>query len=609
MLGIPPLRRRPPGPMSNYLFIIADDRAAGDVRRWLAARGADPVAEMGQVDLANRCTLFVLAANVRSTFDPELGIFFRGYAIDYDRQEITFGLPGFRDAGPELRGSIETGTEGEYVLARVSDDAVSFRRDLFAMAPLLHTSGPGYVALSDSMLVLGDLRSATGQPRTQNAEVLLARSVVNNLSGQQLSHETFTEEIEFLRIGERLDVDLRPRPTVRATLGDLPTSFSADDLDYRDVVRTAARRMAGLLRALSGPTQWPPTIRLSGGYDSRTCLAAARAAHVERDIRIISHNDLEVHAVDFAIATTIAARLGLTLNPPGAVSQEPAARQLDCTPFTLWSVSNLGVYDYYSLRTSSRSTRRVLEVAGLGAELTKGSFEWQSWTSLCDQHDLDPGVRAALDAQGRRALTDLGCDPEAPDASEWHNLAYRNALHVSRHLPVHISGLAPLQQRQLVAMGRSAKSDFPRPAPNSPSMVNDLSIVLDPALSLLAYDQTGKGLTLSFVESRLARLGGPVWLTDADDFRVLGSLASIPGGPSDFSIRVAEAAGLAQDLDARTIIKLSRQGLDVLDDPSIRDVYAKVHDNAVWRLTKKQLPPVGSGSSPAKLPAILALFS
>ena len=593
--------------MSNYCFVVSHESAITRIRGWLSHHDVT-AAEIIEAQLDKVTSLFIIGAGAAALTDLASGVFFRGYAVDYSSQQIVFGLPGYSTASDRTRNAINDGIEGEYLIAHFGARAVSFYRDLFAMAPLLHTSGPGFVALSDSILTLSDLRAFTGLARTQNDQVLLARAVSNTVSGQQLSHETYMKEIAFLRIGETIEVTLESQPTIRSHLRDLTRQFTDDGLDYRDVLVTSARRMAGLMRAASRNSDWPATLRLSGGYDSRACLAAATAAGVTERIRLVAHNYLQVHAVDFQVASDVAAHLGVRLNPVGDLVDAPPARSLECSPLTLWAVSNLGVYDFYSLESIPRSAPQMLEVSGLGAELSKGSFGWQSWPALCRGFELDPRVRDALEVQGRRALSDLGVDPEDDDASEWHNLAYRNALHASRHLPAHLAGLAPLQQRDLVAMGRSSGADIPRPASDAPSIINDLAIVLDPELALLAYDREEKRLSRSYIEARLQRLGGPLRIADEDELEMLGDVGSIPSGPSDFSIRVAENAGMSGDLEPVGIIELSRLGLETIADPDVNEVYSSVLNNAIWRLSVRGLPPVGSGSSPAKLPAILALF-
>ena len=593
--------------MSNYTLIVSNEAASKQIRTWLSLyNGAET--EIREFQLNSAHTLFLIAAGVESLVDTVSGLFFRGFAIDYPRQRILFGLTGLTGAIEATQAAVTEGVEGEYLCARFDTSGVRISRDMFGIAPLLHTSGPGYVALSDSMLVLSNLRDFTNQPRTQNDQVMLSRAVLNDMCGQQISDQTFMNEIHFTRIGEQLRVTLDDAPKLRSDLRAIHASFDSRGLEYVETVRTGARRMAGLMRGLSRVPGWPIGLSLSGGYDSRTCLAAATAAGVERNIRISTRNDLPVHVDDYRVASQLASHLGVTLNPDSEVPFSPPARSLECSPFTLWALSSLGIYDYFTFRTSRRSTPQVLGITGIGAELIKGNFEWQSWPEACARFDLASPVRSALEREGSRALEDLGCDPSAMDATEWHYLAFRNALHGSRHSPIRMSGLVPFQQRELVAIGKSPEVGSLRPGRNDPTMVNDISIVLDPRLTQLAYDKSEKHISRAYIEERLLALGGQVRLEPEDDFVVLGDVGSIPSGPSDFAIRLAEKAGMKIEQNSDSIIELGRRGLEVIQSPDVREVYSGVLDNAVWRLTVKGRPPVGAGASPAKLPAIYALF-
>lgn len=594
--------------MSNYTLVVSADPVTDRIRDWIGMYAGDHSSEVREFTIDPRTTLFLIAADVRSLVDDDAGVFFRGYAVDYDAHSICFGLPGYLQSDQQAREAIHAGTEGEYLVARFDSSGVEVGRDLFGIATLAHTSGRGVAAFSDSMLVLSDLRRFLGEPRTQNVEVLLSRSVLNDLAGQQISHETFMEEIHFARIGERFTIEPGVEPAIRSVLPSLRETFQAPDEDYRDVVRTGALRMAGLLRGLATVPEWPVALSLSGGYDSRACLAAATAARVDARMRVNTRNDLAVHADDYRVAQELTHHLGLQLNPTPPVALSPPARSLDCTPLGLWALSSLGIYDYFTFRSSRRSTPQVLGVTGLGAELIKGNFEWQTWQQASGRFELDSPVAKALSVQGERALRDLGCEPESSDATEWHYLAYRNALHGSRHAPIRMAGIAPFQQRELVAMGKSGAVERSRPRRYAPSMVNDLCIVLDPMLSQMAYDKPEKGLSRRFVADRLVALGGTVDVARAREFAVKGHVNTVPSGPSDFAVQLLKRSGLDRTLDSDTVIELSRAGLDLVDSAEVRGVYESVHANAVWRMSTKGLPPVGAGASPAKLPALLGLF-
>jgi hypothetical protein len=578
------------------------------VNSWIS-RYSDPATdEVRQVPLTPSRTLTVVSHDLAQSMSIGQKCFFKGSAVDYERGSVVFGLQGWLNYSQDQPMESQPLLEGQFLLADWNEDQLRFRRDVFGTSQLLYSSGPGYAIVSDSLLALVDFRRHVGDPCTLNDEVLLARSVFSGLGAQQISPETYVNQISFLPARLSLDVsferEIVPDP-VGSALQDMELP---DDVDYAAVVRDGAVNLSRLIATLTGLPNWTLGLSLSGGYDSRVCLAGGIAAGVVKEMHFTCNSDLAVHAEDYRVAEALAERWGFSIRNRLVEEAYSSRREIDCTPFMLWSLSSMGVYDYFSMRQAARMPGKYIGLTGLGGELLGSNYSWQSWPDLAATLHAEPDIADALTEQGRKGVKAVGGDPESRLASELHFMNYRHALHGSRHVPLHMVGFAPLQQRLLTALAYSPRSDFIMPAYKALSPVNDLNILLAPELSTMPYDKPKKNLSKAYVEMRLERLGGPIDTAVLTPYTVHGLPDDVPAGPPEFLLNLARLRGLDLPQTAETLMELGEKGLDVLKDHPQRKVLEAVGENARWRLTKKKLPPIGAGESPAKLVSIYELF-
>lgn len=594
--------------MSNYLFVFAAERAAPGIQGWLRKYDDGNSWDVVHTQASESVSLFVVSYDLPRSLDRASSTFFKGSAVDHEDGSVIFGLQGWLDYQETLTGSTYRNLEGQFLHVDWSGRSARFQRDVFGMLPLLYTRGSGYVAVSDSMLALADLRQHMGDLITPNEEVLLARSVFSVLGGQQLSPETIVEQIQFVPARQSLDVAIVADPRATTSGRALDGLQLQEDETYRDGIRTGATNVARLMATLSKLKPWSPVVSLSGGYDSRLCLAGAVASGVEKDLVYNTKNSLPVHAADFEVASLLADRWQFSLSKPTTGNPLRRERKVDCSPFLLWAMSDLGIYDYVTRSLSSREPYRWMGVTGLGGEVLRGNYGWKSWTDAVAGINAEPLISSALVTQGRKGLEAVGVDPDARTASELHYLNYRHALHAGQHLPLHMLGFAPLLQSNLTALAYSRVNEFPMPAYEGVGMVNDMTIVLHPEMAGMPYDTPAKSLSEDFIQDRLLRLGGPIDASHLAEYVIHGSPDDVAAGPPKFLISLAEKRGLDLPQTAETFLDLGAKGLEILSGEPLRSIYSAVNDNARWRLIAKNMPPIGAGETPGKLVAVQALF-
>ncbi|MFK0003905.1 hypothetical protein [Paenarthrobacter sp. NPDC090522] len=593
--------------MSNYVFIFATQHAERGVTDWLAEHDGNPN-EVLQTRVSSTVQLTVVSYDIAASVDSKLSTFYKGSAVDHESGAVIFGLRGWLEYREAVDLQPKFNVEGQYLEVNWSGRLVRFKRDVFGMMPLLHTTGDGYVAVSDSMLALADLRRHMGDVSTPNEEVLLSRAVFSGLGGQQVSPDTIVEQIKFVPARQSLAVSIvgTPRPiTAGSSLQGLGLK---EGETYGEVIRTAASNIARLMATLARLNNWVSVMSLSGGYDSRVCLAGAVAAGVVGDLHYNTKNSLPVHAADYAVATQLADRFGFSLERPHLGDKLGAPREVDCTPFLLWALSDLGIYDYVTRVRSSRESFRQMGITGIGGEVQRGNYGWKTWAQAVGELNLEPLVHDALINQGRKGLLVVGADPDDKTASELHYMNYRHALHGGTHLPLHMLGFAPLLQSKLTALAYSEANEFPMPAYEQPGMVNDLTIVLSPEMASMPYDKPSKDLSAGFVEGRLRHLGGQINGDELTPYTIYGSPDDMPSGPPEFLLKLGKSRGLNLPQTRETMMELGAQGLDLLTSEPLRTVYHAVNENARWRFKKKGLSPVAAGETPGKLVAVRVLF-
>lgn len=223
---------------------------------------------------------------------------FQGYAIDHEKQQLVF--PG---ALPNQIPSPTSPVDGSYFTALIGRDAVSFGADLNGYVPMCWFSTPEILAISDSFLTLIQLRRDLGLSCTIDTDVIAGRMWLNSISFQQLGTETYCREIAICTPGSSLTFSLEHN-TVVETPANLVEAYKGSFSSHADAIHQAAARMIGVFRGYA-ETGGTVNLGLSGGTDSRVCLAAALAADIGDTLHVGSKDN---GRLDFPIAVELSER-------------------------------------------------------------------------------------------------------------------------------------------------------------------------------------------------------------------------------------------------------------------------------------------------------------
>ena len=249
-------------------------------------------------------------------FNPEESFF----VLDSDKlNEVESGFYGYTLFQDQIIGSLaglagrEPSPEGVYVFIQRNEDQIRIMQDFLGCYGLYLYQDGSYFALSNSFLRLMEYVVSIGHPITLNrefAEYLLFA----NLCSSAFS-ETAAKEISVLDRSAVVHIDI-PSTHLSIALKDYQDNTvdpaSAEGLAILDAWRDkwCARFREGY--------QYPGCLRtdLSGGFDTRVCLALLLSAGIDPGkLFICSHEDnLHTHTEDYLIASKIADHYGFSLN-------------------------------------------------------------------------------------------------------------------------------------------------------------------------------------------------------------------------------------------------------------------------------------------------------
>lgn len=593
--------------MSNYLVVVHDASATGPLNSWLDANGS-PESERFAAPLNRRRQLTIVSKDVSQSVSGST--YFRGTGVSPENNAIIFGAAGWS----KLRRAVdEHGVAGEFVMATWDRRAVRVRRDVFSSVGMMHAHGPGFIAVSDSLLILADLRSHFGLRNAQNDEAIMGRSVLNAHAGQQMSPETFVREIEWVPAGQGVTIDVRSTAVLRVdgrTMTDRVIGWQAD---RTQTLRNAAAFIASGTEALASIDDWETELSLSGGYDSRIILAGALRNRAVDGMVVVSANRVAAHEADFAVAKSLAGRFDFRLNP-----SRDRGKVVDygMNPVGIWASTSLGTYDRLMPVTSRRTAERETSLTGIGAEILKGNWGWTSLRGIVDGIDLVADRRDAFEAQLRKGMAAVGADPEWADASELQYIGYRNGIHGAGHIAMHMNGVRLLQQVAIAALGhvRSDGADALEHRSRASfgdrlGGITDMLAVMNTDLAGMPYDDSRKNLDPDHLAARRSALGGPLGADEGGTVEIFGHPQDVPAGPSVLGESVARRRGFAIDRDPQSLLTAIDAGVEALNDSAVRAVYEEVAAHARWRMMTKGLPPEDAGFSTPKALSLLLFAS
>lgn len=458
---------------------------------------------------------------------------------------------------------------GAFVWAEHIDAGWRVTRDLYGNVPMMVTEDDGLSAASDSMLLLADLRRQLRLPLSVDGQNLRARSILDLTAAQTVGPRTHYQEIRAVAAGHPVRLDHDRVVDEPSRLGALQPG----DADYTETVREAAGQLAGLVRSLTQVPDWCAELALSGGMDSRTVLAAAHAT--EAPIAVTSGNATAAHRRDYEVAQSLAAEFGFEFGRTSEVLRE--ANEADRLP--AYGSFFAGMYDRVGGARTVPWRANTIYMSGIGPEAGKGMWGWRSWDDLADAVTDADGhataqTKAAYRRLGRQALIEADVDPGADDASEYFYLLYRSGIHCGAgQLPAAMTTVTPLQAPLVTRAGKIIRSD---------RLVQDLTLLLSPAMAVAEYDKPGRNLSASEADERLAELGGAV--AEVADVAIVGDPGDVPAGPSGLSLKVALHYGFQGD-KLSDVTEWFKSDIQYLSG-DLADHYRKIYKNGVWMLGK-----------------------
>jgi hypothetical protein len=246
--------------------------------------------------------------------------------------------------------------------------------DFSGVFPIYWSEGPGYVAVSNRSTTVAEVVGSTGA----DLDALSWLIAHNNLLGARMPARSVSyvppARIACVEPGagirfERSPDWVWPAPDGEAGQADLgPGGW--------DRITTALVANFGALRALDEPVKF----LLSGGKDSRLCLALAKAANLQDRVRVITNGGPESPEVACARATAEAAGFPHTRRGPSSPVGDPSPESSSRRSESWWSRLRQHQYRYEGIvcpwsGTNERLLGTTLNLRGIGGEVYRRGNE------------------------------------------------------------------------------------------------------------------------------------------------------------------------------------------------------------------------------------------
>jgi hypothetical protein len=384
-----------------------------------------------------------------------------------------------------------------------------------------------------------------------------------------------------------------------------PDLFLTNTSDYRDSILTGAHRLASVIATLPEIPNTNTTLSLSGGMDSRVCLAAALAHSNHHSLFIQTNKNRQD---DYVVARELGRQFNFDFKGPPR--EETVAKE----QVPSWFLSNAGLYDPLSISCVT-SKNICFRIDGGGAEVYKGNYGWRplsaikpaavghvsairpaierykaaikpknwgprsmisagtmlnSFTRLMGSSPkVEADISEAAYREASEGLRAVGIAAENPWATEWHYLCFRNAIHFGRTTTSSLLGISPLLQRDLVGLSRSSLNAYPAPKEGAPSIVTDLLIALNPELAMMPFDDPKKNMTSAYVLERSKFLGR---VTNIEPYSIVGDPYAVNSGTPQIFLKLIATRGFKGNLTKNIAKQLAMSGFDAIPK-EIRHAY------------------------------------
>ncbi|MEW1978956.1 hypothetical protein AB0271_11350 [Kocuria palustris] len=535
--------------MANYLAVLrhVSRTEEGRILRDALGPGSE---DSVVVPLHGGWELTWIAQQARGDLLPEHGLF-SGFAVDDADSRIVYGAPGIVRTGGQRLG---TDLPGCYVHLDWSPEHAELSADLYRSMPVSVTSGPGLTLISDSPYILLQLRRSLGLPVTLDTAVAESLLWRNSMSGQLLGSRTPAREISYVPVGGRLRLDLGSASSVVQRSGpQVPALFSPPTADYATELRTAAQRIASLIHTIAASGPEHARLALSGGKDSRICLAAALLSPQAREsARFSCTNTAEQHRRDYEVVSDLSREFGFPLGPRQPDDDRGAELRRIANPLAVWFSDSSMTYFPVKLQAYSLRAKGPFAIAGFGSELYKGNYGLRPVAAIeANIARAQPRIAASFLELTEEVLRSSGIDPADPLSAEWHYLLLRNALHGGRFVPVTKFGLRPLQQRNLVGLSKMPPDGVLWSSPRQ--IPDDLLALLSPSLASRPFDRPAKDRSAADVVARLRQLGGPLSSSEITTYAISGSPTDVHDGPVKTLLNLVDQSRIAGRLSRENV--------------------------------------------------------
>jgi hypothetical protein len=525
------------------------------------------------------------------------GAVFHGYAQSSAGATTVFGaagLGGMIAAGDRTLLDAPAGQEwdGSYVKVAWRGPELQAHTDFFRLVPMAYTAGAGLLAVSDSWQVLVRLRTELGLPVTVPAELAAALSLQRIIAAHPVDGRTLCSQVRMVGVGARLHARLGPEGAEDVGVRQEPfgTLFGDPGGSWAENVRAGAIGMASVLRS-HADSGLSLRLSLSGGADSRAVLAALRRADPGQDVTVLSTtNRGPANVRDAVVVRDLAETLGLVL---GARDGHEVRSVRYPTPFQAWMTGTLGLHDRLGMIRSRALPGSHYTLTGHGAGIFKSTYGWRPFAGVAaDMAGFDPHAGPLATRLAEDYLVSVGVDPAAPDASEWHYIAWRNSLHGGRSTLVNLLSAPPLMQRRLASLAHvdpASATALPAslrqtpedngPRPNT-SLTSVMMCLLDPELASLPHDEAEKDIDARTRQLILSLAGGPVADDELTAVRAYGRPSDVESGIAETFLSLSASWGQRVGLDHEAIAPLVEQGGRIAEGIGLADWYGPVVDQA-----------------------------
>ena len=471
-----------------------------------------------------------------------------GWWVDHDAKVLSYSA--FR-APPVPAMSPK---EGRYVSVDLSDTGLVVGGDAFRQFPILYSATDDFAIVSDSPFAISRVLRALGKPARPNTEAILARSWHRTVSMQCLSEETFCQDIRMCSVASCLEIKLGDRAlsAFRHDL-ELEAIFRRTHSDYATCLKRGLLEVAGLMATLPQVCT-SLAIDLSGGRDSRAVAAIASGLP---SLSPLSQFYTSKSPEDAPTAHDLLKRIDTSkqMNPRRGKRRRPSWHD--------WVVASAGLHDQPLLPVQRREPGKAVPVGGHGGEVLRTM--WNGLPLLGQSFAAPLDVQPALRAQLKKGFSTRGLSPRARQASEWHYLVFRNALHGSRAATQDPVKLSPLMNVGLagLALTEYGRLRFPK---NRNNVVMDMILLSNPALLDVPFASHDWRPAEKQRQSRRASLG-PVDLEAVQPYEVVGRITDLSSEPSPI-FRSMALDFIGEDLPLREIKSTAKSHLHRIDLPS-----------------------------------------